>query len=113
MIRGAGSGLTHMSSVTCHISISLDGFVAGPNQNLDNPLGDGGMRRHEWVFPTASWREQHGLEGGERSTVAAVVKEVVHDVGAYIMGRNMFAGGDGPWDEKWIGWWGEEPPTAR
>lgn len=110
MIRGAGSGLTHMSSVTCHISISLDGFVAGPNQNLDNPLGDGGMRLHEWVFPTASWREQHGSEGGERSTDAAVVREVVHDVGAYIMGRNMFGGGDGPWDEKWMGWWGEEPP---
>ncbi len=99
-----------MSPVTCHISISLDGFVAGPNQSIDNPLGEGGMRLHEWAFATASWREQHGLEGGERTADSEVVDEVVRGVGAYIMGRRMFGGGDGPWDEAWTGWWGEDPP---
>ena len=99
-----------MSSVTCHISISLDGFVAGPNQSIENPIGEGGMRLHEWVFATDSWREQHGLDGGERNADAEVVDEVVRGVGAYIMGRKMFGGGDGPWDETWTGWWGEDPP---
>ena len=99
-----------MSSTTCQISISLDGFAAGPDQSAQNPLGVGGMRLHEWVFETASWREQHGLEGGERNADAEVVDEVVEDVGAHIMGRKMFGGGAGPWDETWTGWWGEEPP---
>jgi dihydrofolate reductase len=99
-----------MSSVTCQISISLDGFVAGPNQSIDNPIGEGGMRLHEWAFATASWREQHGLDGGEPNADADVVDEVVQGVGAYIMGRKMFGGGDGPWDETWTGWWGEDPP---
>jgi dihydrofolate reductase len=99
-----------MSTVTCQISISLDGFVAGPNQSTDNPIGEGGMRLHEWVFATDSWREQHGLEGGERNADAEVVKEVFEDVGAYVMGRKMFGGGDGPWDETWTGWWGDDPP---
>lgn len=99
-----------MSSVTCHISMSLDGFVAGPNQSVENPLGEGGMRLHEWVFETESWRRQHGLDGGERTADAEVIDDVVRDVGAYIMGRKMFGGGDGPWDETWTGWWGENPP---
>jgi dihydrofolate reductase len=99
-----------MSSVICHISISLDGFVAGPNQSAENPIGEGGMRLHEWIFQTDSWRQQHGLEGGERTTDSEVVEEVVRGVGAYIMGRKMFGGGDGQWDEAWTGWWGEEPP---
>jgi dihydrofolate reductase len=99
-----------MSAVTCHISISLDGFVAGPNQSLTNPLGEGGMRLHEWAFATESWREQHGRRGGERSADADVVDEVTRGVGAYIMGRRMFGGGEGPWDESWRGWWGEDPP---
>jgi dihydrofolate reductase len=99
-----------MSSVRCHISISLDGFVAGPNQSLDNPLGDGGERLHEWAVATESWREQHGREGGERGADAEVVDEVVQGVGAYVMGRKMFGGGDGPWDESWRGWWGDDPP---
>jgi len=99
-----------MSQVTCHISISLDGFVAGPNQSLEDPIGVGGMRLHEWAFGLDSWREQHGLEGGERSADAEVVDEVVEGVGSYIMGRRMFGGGDGPWDETWTGWWGEDPP---
>lgn len=99
-----------MSSVTCHISMSLDGFVAGPNQSVEHPIGEGGMRLHQWVFGTDSWRGQHGLEGGERNADAEVVDEVVQGVGAYIMGRKMFGGGDGPWDETWTGWWGEDPP---
>jgi dihydrofolate reductase len=99
-----------MSSVKCHISISLDGFVAGLNQSVENPLGEGGERLHEWAFPTDSWREQHGKEGGRHSPDAEVAAEVVEGVGAYIMGRKMFGGGDGPWDEAWTGWWGEDPP---
>jgi dihydrofolate reductase len=99
-----------MSPVTCHISISLDGFVAGPNQSVEDPIGEGGMRLHEWVFRTESWRRQHGLEGGERTADSEVVDEVVQGVGAYIMGRKMFGGGGGPWDETWTGWWGEDPP---
>jgi dihydrofolate reductase len=99
-----------MSSVKCQISMSLDGFVAGPNQSLDDPIGEGGMRLHEWVVDTDSWRKQHGLEGGERNADAEVVDEVLQRVGAYIMGRKMFGGGDGPWDEAWTGWWGDDPP---
>jgi dihydrofolate reductase len=99
-----------MSTVTCHIAISLDGFVAGPNQSIENPIGEGGMRLHEWVFETDSWRGQHGLDGGERNADAEVIDEVVQGVGAYIMGRKMFGGGEGPWDEAWTGWWGEDPP---
>ena len=99
-----------MSSVVCQISISLDGFVAGPNQSVDNPIGEGGMRLHEWVFVTESWRRQQGMEGGEHSADSEVIDEVFQDVGAYIMGRKMFGGGDGKWDETWTGWWGEDPP---
>jgi dihydrofolate reductase len=99
-----------MSSVTCHISMSLDGFVAGPRQSLENPIGEGGMRLHEWVFRTATWRAQQGLTGGEHTADADVIDEVVRNVGAYIMGRKMFGGGEGPWDESWTGWWGDDPP---
>jgi dihydrofolate reductase len=99
-----------MSQVTCHISISLDGYAAGPNQSLDNPLGEGGERLHQWAFENAEWREQHGLDGGSAGVDAEVAKEVVQGVGAHIMGRNMFGGGPGPWHESWRGWWGEDPP---
>lgn len=99
-----------MSSVTCHISISLDGFVAGRNQSVENPIGEGGMRLHQWVFETASWRRQQGLEGGAHSVDSEIADEVVRNVGAYIMGRRMFGGGSGQWDETWTGWWGDEPP---
>jgi len=99
-----------VSSVTCQISISLDGFVAGPNQSIRDPIGVGGMRLHQWLFETASWREQQGQEGGERTADSDVVDEMVQNVGAYIMGRKMFGGGDGPWDKTWRGWWGDEPP---
>jgi dihydrofolate reductase len=100
----------NMGSVKCQISISLDGFVAGPNQSIENPIGEGGLRLHEWAFQTEAWRRQQGLTGGERTADSDVIDEVVQDVGAYIMGRNMFGGGGGPWDESWTGWWGEEPP---
>jgi dihydrofolate reductase len=99
-----------MGSVVCQISISLDGFVAGPNQSVDNPIGEGGMRLHEWAFATDSWRSQQGLDGGAHTADAEVIEEVVQGIGAYIMGRKMFGGGDGPWDETWTGWWGSDPP---
>jgi dihydrofolate reductase len=99
-----------MSAVTCQISISLDGFVAGPRQSLDNPIGEGGMRLHEWVLPTRSWRSQQGMEGGEDGPDSEVAAQVVKGVGAYVMGRNMFAPGRGEWDESWTGWWGDDPP---
>jgi dihydrofolate reductase len=101
-----------MNSVTCQISISLDGYAAGPNQSIDNPIGEGGMRLHEWAFATSTWREQHGLEGGERNLDAEVAEGLMDGIGAFIMGRRMFGGGgdDGAWDESWTGWWGEDPP---
>ena len=99
-----------MGATTCQISVSLDGFVAGPNQSVENPIGEGGMRLHEWVFGTAAWRAQHGLEGGEDSADSAVVEGLTRNVGAYVMGRRMFGGGDGPWDESWKGWWNHDPP---
>ena len=99
-----------MNSVICQISISLDGFVAGPNQSVEHPLGEGGMRLHQWLFDAAGWRRRHGLDGGEGGADSGVVDEVVAGVGAYIMGRKMFGGGDGPWNQTWTGWWGENPP---
>jgi dihydrofolate reductase len=99
-----------MNAVTSQISISLDGLIAGPNQSMDHPLGEGGMRLHEWVFVTDSWRKQHGQEGGERNLDSEVVEKLVQGVGAYIMGRKMFGGAEGAWDESWTGWWGDDPP---
>jgi dihydrofolate reductase len=99
-----------MTKVTCQISISLDGFVAGPSQSMANPIGEGGMRLHHWAFATDTWNEQHGQSGGERSPDSLVAEEVVQGIGAYIMGRNMFGPGRGAWDESWRGWWGEDPP---
>ena len=99
-----------MSNVTCQISISLDGFVAGPNQSLDDPIGEGGMRLHQWALATDTWNRQHGRAEGERTADSLVVEEVVQGIGAYIMGRNMFGPGRGAWDLGWRGWWGEDPP---
>jgi len=92
--------------------MSLDGFVAGPNQSVENPLGIGGMRLHEWVFPLAEWRAMQGLEGGEDNESTRVVRESLENIGATIMGRNMFGGHPGPWDKAkpWNGWWGNNPP---
>jgi dihydrofolate reductase len=94
------------------ISMSLDGFVAGPRQSVDNPLGIGGERLHEWVVPLAAWRSMAGLEGGEVNESTAVVEESVANIGATVMGRNMFGGHPGPWNARnaWNGWWGANPP---
>ena len=102
--------MVRVSKVRSHIAISLDGFVAGPNQSLDNPIGEGGMRLHLWMFETESWLRHEGREGGLRNADSQVLDEVAMNVGAYIMGRKMFGGGPGPWDSSWEGWWGEEPP---
>lgn len=94
------------------ISMSLDGFSAGPEQGLENPLGIGGERLHEWALPLAAWRAPHGLEGGEVNESTPVFEEALANIGATIMGRNMFGGYPGPWDEQnpWNGWWGDNPP---
>jgi dihydrofolate reductase len=110
MINSTADRHSTMSQVTAQISISLDGFVAGPNQSLENPIGENGLRLHQWVFETASWRREHGLDGGEANADSDLVDGLVKDVGAYIMGRGMFGGGRGPWDESWSGWWGDDPP---
>jgi dihydrofolate reductase len=97
-------------NVRCQISVSLDGFTAGPNQSTKDPLGEGGMRLHEWAFATESWQKQHGREGGERNGDSEAIEDATAGIGAYIMGRRMFGGGDGAWDEAWTGWWGDDPP---
>ena len=101
-----------MSRLRLRISMSLDGYVAGPNQSVEHPLGEGGMKLHEWAFPLAAWRAPHGLAGGEVNDSSAVVEESLAGIGATIMGRNMFGGHPGAWDAKapWTGWWGTEPP---
>ena len=101
-----------MSKLRLRLSISFDGFVAGPNQSVDNPLGIGGMRLHDWVFPLAAWRAPHGMEGGEVNESTPVVEESLANIGATIMGRNMFGGHPGGWkaDAPWNGWWGDNPP---
>ncbi len=92
--------------------MSLDGFVAGPSQSVDNPLGLGGMRLHQWAFPLRVWRAQQGLPGGEVNESSRVLDESMANIGATIMGRNMFGGHSGPWDanKPWNGWWGISPP---
>jgi dihydrofolate reductase len=101
-----------VSTLRFKISVSLDGFVAGPHQSVDNPLGVGGMRLHEWIFPLAAWRGPHGLDGGTVNESSPVIEESIANIGATIMGRNMFGGHPGPWakDQPWDGWWGPNPP---
>jgi dihydrofolate reductase len=100
-----------MSKVRAHISVSADGYGAGPNQSLENPLGEGGESLHDWVIALEAWRKPHGREGGEVNASTQVVEESLENVGASIMGRGMFGGGPGPWgDDPWPGWWGDEPP---
>jgi dihydrofolate reductase len=103
-----------MSRVICHQTISIDGFTAGPNQSLENPLGEGGEQLHEWMFETAAWARMQGLPPRPETADSAFVDEIASspNVGAYVMGRNMFAG-PGEWDESWRGWWGEDPPYHR
>lgn len=93
------------------LSVSLDGFVAGPCQCEEHPLGIGGERLHDWVFTTRAFRQMHGMEGGETGPEDDLVVRGVDGVGAHIIGRNMFGPIRGDWgDESWTGWWGEEPP---
>jgi dihydrofolate reductase len=99
-----------MSKVRADISVSVDGYVAGPSQSMENPLGEGGEGLHDWAVGLAAWRGAHGMEGGEVNASSQVMDERQANVGAGIMGRNMFGGGTGPWDESWTGWWGEDPP---
>jgi dihydrofolate reductase len=101
-----------MGKVKFSVAMSLDGFLAGPNPRLDEPLGDGGMRVHEWMLQTAGFKEAHGGgEGGETGRDDEIAREDFENTGAYVMGRQMFGGGDGDWgDGSWKGWWGDDPP---
>jgi dihydrofolate reductase len=101
-----------MPRLIVDISVSLDGFIAGPNQSLENPLGEGGERLHDWAFRLASWRERHGLAGGETNRDSEIVQEGLDATGAVVMGRRMFSGGEGPWeaDPNADAWWGDDPP---
>jgi dihydrofolate reductase len=101
-----------MPRLISDISISLDGFAAGPNPTLEQPLGAGGDLLHEWAVAAASWRESHGLEGGEDNADSEVIQEWIRATGAVVMGRKMFSGGQGQWedDPRVDGWWGDDPP---
>ena len=101
-----------MSKVRAHISASIDGYVAGPEQSAENPLGIGGEDLHEWMLGLKAWRESHGQEGGEVGASTAIFEEERDNVGAEIMGRGKFGPAErGPWPaEPWNGWWGEDPP---
>jgi dihydrofolate reductase len=99
-----------MSKTLIRITMSLDGYVAGPNQSMEDPLGVGGEALHKWVLELAAWREQHGQKGGIVNASSAIMQEMFENVGAVIMGRNMFGGGPGPWKSDWKGWWGDDPP---
>jgi dihydrofolate reductase len=101
-----------MAKLRLDISMSLDGYVAGPDASMQDPLGVGGMRLHEWVFPLKSFREHHGGTGGEVNADDEIVAEGLRRNGAVIMGRRMYSGGEGPWagDANANGWWGDDPP---
>jgi dihydrofolate reductase len=99
-----------MSKLKLNITMSLDGYVAGPDQSMENPLGVGGEQLHDWIVPLRAWRESHGMEGGEENA-STPFADIIGGAGATIMGRNMFGGGPGPWaDDSWKGWWGDDPP---
>ncbi|HET7520234.1 MAG TPA: dihydrofolate reductase family protein [Candidatus Limnocylindria bacterium] len=103
-----------MSKVRVHISTSLDGYVAGPNQSMEEPLGAGGERLHDWLVALKAWREAAGMEGGEENVSSPVVRESYENVGAEIMGRGKFGPpGGGEWDPDWRGWWGDQPPFHK
>jgi dihydrofolate reductase len=101
-----------MARITLDITMSLDGFVAGPEPSLEDPLGRGGEDLHEWMIRLAAWRSAHGLEGGETGPDEELVTQHIASYGAVVMGRRMFSGGAGPWesDPKARGWWGDNPP---
>jgi dihydrofolate reductase len=100
-----------MSKLKLNITMSLDGYVAGPGQSIERPLGVGGEQLHGWLVPLKAFRESHGQKGGEVNASTPFAEDILANTGASIMGRNMFGGGPGPWDgESWTGWWGDEPP---
>ena len=100
-----------MPKLTFEISMSLDGYIAGPNQSEDHPLGEGGEQLHEWALKLEAWRAPHGEEGGEVNESTPFVEESLQNAGAWVIGRGMFGGGPGPWGEDpWNGWWGDDPP---
>jgi dihydrofolate reductase len=101
-----------MGKLFFDISMSLDGFIAGRNQTLEQPLGEGGEQLHEWIVGLASWRKAHGLDGGDTGPDDDVMKESIGRAGAVLMGRRMFSSGAGSWedDPKADGWWGDDPP---
>jgi dihydrofolate reductase len=101
-----------MTSIIADLSMSLDGFVAGPHQTQQDPLGIGGMQLHEWALNAQAWREAHGREGGEAGVDSDLISALTARVGAGIMGRKMYSGGSGGWedDPNPRGWWGDEPP---
>jgi dihydrofolate reductase len=100
-----------MSKLRATITMSLDGYVAGPDQSVRNPLGIGGEELHDWLVTLKAFREGHGAEGGEVNASTPIAEQILGGVGATIMGRNMFGGGPGPWgDDPWQGYWGENPP---
>ena len=104
-----------MSKVRVHISTSLDGYVAGPNQSMENPLGEGGERLHDWIVPLKAWRKPAGMDGGEENANSPIVREAFANVGAEIMGRGKFGPPSrGAWgDDPWQGWWGDNPPFHK
>ncbi len=92
-------------------AVSIDGYGAGPNQDLQNPIGVGGTALMDWFFPTRTWQHMHGHEGGETGVDDEIAAQGLAGLGAWILGRNMFGPVRGPWpDNSWKGWWGEEPP---
>ncbi len=100
-----------MARLRLTITMSLDGYVAGPGQSLENPIGEGGLGLHEWAFATHNFRATHGMEGGETGLDDDHVATWNANIGATIMGRNMFGPIRGPWgDDAWSGWWGDDPP---
>ena len=100
-----------MGRLKVTITMSLDGFVAGPDQSEKDPLGIGGEQLHQWLVPLKAFREGHGEQGGEVNASTPIAEGILGNVGATIMGRNMFGGGPGPWgDDRWIGYWGDDPP---
>jgi dihydrofolate reductase len=100
-----------MSKLRLQMMMSLDGYTAAPEQSAENPFGVGGMRLNEWLFELKAFREMHGEDGGEVNASTPIVEGQFENVGASVMGRNMFGGGPGPWGEDpWRGFWGENPP---
>ena len=100
-----------MAKLRFNITMSLDGYVAGPGQSLENPLGEGGLALHDWAFATRTFREAHGMDGGEPGLDDDHAAAWNANIGGTIMGRNMFGPVRGPWgDDPWAGWWGDDPP---